>query len=124
MSLDLVFWRQSETATTAPVDIMTALLDEVRPDDVLDIDIEAVLSELLAAFPGAVREPNGPHDEWIVWEPQDEDGMFEASWSAAHLLINARGGLDTEHLNTIIDIALDHGCALYDPQLDERFQQG
>jgi hypothetical protein len=123
MSYDLAFWRQAEGVTALPAEVVSVLLDGGEFDGLVPLDLEAILIDLLEAFDGAVRYPLG-RGETLAWNPEDSQGMFEAWCSPQHVYVNCRGGLDRDHLNTIIDIALRHGCALYDPQTDERFKQG
>ncbi len=85
-----------------------------------DLPIDDFLSALLSAFPEAVREPNGPEDEWIHWMSADEMSSFEVAWTSQYVWITLRP-LDHERANQMIDIANSFGCALYDPQTNERF---
>jgi hypothetical protein len=88
-------------------------------DGLVTVPAEAMISDLTRAFPGAVREPNGAGD-WLVWESASEPGMLEASWTDQYLMANCRN-LTDDQMNRIIDVALGHGCPLYDPQTGERF---
>ncbi|HEY5196602.1 MAG TPA: hypothetical protein VIJ51_06200 [Solirubrobacteraceae bacterium] len=119
MSYDLVFWRQDHAATAAPEAIYSSLLRGERVDGILDLRVEEFLSAILGTFSGSVREPNGSED-WVVWVASDEQAMFEVQWSPQHVLVCCRG-TSNDTMNDLIDIAVAHGCRLYDPQVNERF---
>ena len=119
MSYDLVFWRQEGVPAPLPKEVYKALLDEERVEGLADLDVGGFLAMILESFPGAIREPNG-NGEWIVWAPPDQKSMFEVWWSPQHVLVCCRG-TTKDVMNRLIDIALDHGCRLYDPQVNERF---
>jgi hypothetical protein len=56
------------------------------------------------------------------WTGPDNQTL-ELSYSDYYFTAEFRGGIHKETLNKIIDIGLDFGCALYDPQINERFAQ-
>jgi hypothetical protein len=125
VSYDLVFWKQQEGVNLDPAVVDRALRDAVRPAELVEpaglveLPIEAWLDELMRSFPDAVRGPNGPN-EWIDWVSSDGRRSFQVEWSAVHVEIACRG-TDNATMNRIIDIALEFGCPLYDPQTGERF---
>ena len=119
MSYDLAFWRQEQQLPQLPNAIYAALLDGERVQGLSDLDVESFLAAILERFPTATREPNGDA-EWIVWTTPDSQAGFQAEWSRQHVVVFCRGtsgGL----MKRLIEIAADHGCRLYDPQTNERF---
>jgi hypothetical protein len=119
MSYDLAFWRQAPTVTQPADEIYNALLGGQRVEGVIDLQLGPFLEAIVGRFPGAVREPNGD-GEWIFWEDRSGSSMFEVSWSPQHVLVNCRG-ISEDAMNELIDIAIEHGCSLYDPQVNHRF---
>lgn len=119
VSYDLVFWRQDPGERRSPQLIYEALVDNGAVPGIPLLPVEDFLARLMEAFPGASREPNGP-GEWIVWShPRDGSG-FQVEWTSQCVWISCRP-LDEGRANKMVDIANAFGCALYDPQVNERF---
>jgi hypothetical protein len=121
MSYDLVFWRQAAGLAADPKEIYESLLDGAWVDGLDELPIDDLLAAILDAFPAAAREPNGS-SEWVIWEANAGADVFEVWWSPQHLQVVCRHVL-SDDMNTIIGIAAGHGCALFDPQTGERFDQ-
>ncbi len=119
VSYDLVFWDQRESEAPPPRAVYETLLEGQRIEGLADLPIDDFLRAILDGFPGAVREPNGD-SELIVWTAPGEKAMFEVWWSNQYVLASCRG-TSNEDMNRLIDIAVDLGCRLSDPQVDERF---
>jgi hypothetical protein len=119
VSYDLTFWRQDEALLGAPEAIYQRLSGGDRVEGIADLDLENLLAALVTQFPGAVREPNG-ETEWIEWTAADEQASFQVESSPQHVVVFCRR-TSNEDMNRLIDIAIDHGCRLYDPQANERF---
>jgi hypothetical protein len=114
MSYDLVFWKQRAACLLPPSEVYRLLLDDMTPEGLEEIAVEAFLDRVREAFPGVV-ESGG----LIFWEGGD-CGMFEVHWSAHHVHFCCRE-LGVEEMNRLIELANDFGCALYDPQVDTRY---
>jgi hypothetical protein len=99
--------------------IYASLLDGRRVEGLRDLDVESFLAAILDSFPAAVREPNG-ESEWLVWTASDGKASFQAEWSPQHVVISCRG-TSGDDMNRLIDIAVEQGCRLYDPQENQRF---
>jgi hypothetical protein len=121
MSYDLVFWRQAAGTTADPKGAYESLLDGASVDGLAALPIDDILTAILAAFPGAVREPNGS-SEWVIWQGNDGADVIEVWWSPQHFHVVCRH-VHSDDMNTLIEIAGAHGCALFDPQTGERFNQ-
>lgn len=122
MSYDLAFWRQTESYQGEPESTYHRLVEGDSVEGLQVIDIETMLAAIQAQFPGVVREPNGD-EEWMHYVREDgkgSDSGFEVTWSSQHLLVTCRRS-SNEDMNAFIDIAQAGGCALYDPQVNERF---
>ena len=121
MSYDLSFWRQTTGCGLDPLTVYNELNDEHHVEGLVDLPIDAILGRVMQAFPAAQREPNGQY-EWVVWISDDETQMFEITWSNQHVRADFRP-LVADIANTLVDIAIDFGCAVFDPQTGERFAQ-
>lgn len=117
MSYDLTFWRTAGALGAAPNEIYQMLNDDRPVDGLASVDTDGFLAAITSAFPAARREMNG-NSEGIVCETPD--WVFEVTWSPQHVLVCCRR-TPNDVMNGLIDIALQHDCRLYDPQIDERF---
>jgi hypothetical protein len=82
--------------------------------------VEGFLAAILDSFPGAIREPSG-ESEWIDCTAADGSAGFQAEWSSQHIVVFCRGTSDND-MNRLMDIAVDRGCRLHDPQANLRFR--
>jgi len=119
VSYDLVFWRQDAAEDRPPQMLYEAFLERQRVEGIAELPVDAFLERLMQAFPSLVREPNGD-GEWLDWTSPDGRSGFQVEWTSQCGWATLRP-LDEDCANRIIDVANDFGCALYDPQTDERF---
>jgi hypothetical protein len=119
MSYDLVFWRQDKPLSETAEATYQRLIGGDRVEGIADLEIESFLTAVVAQFPGAVREPNG-EIEWIDWSAEDGQASFQVEWSGQHVAVFCRR-TSNKDMNRLINIAVDHDCRLYDPQVNERF---
>ena len=119
MSYDLLFWKQEAGQTLDPAAVHSSLAEEESIPGLVSLPISEWIEAVLEAFPDARKEPNGP-SEWITWTSRDEAESFQMEWSPVHVWVTCRP-LDIDIANRLIDIALNFGCPLYDPQTGERF---
>lgn len=118
MSYDLIFWTQPADFGDSAASVFERL-GETSVPGLVALPIDALLGDLLLAFPGAVREPNGD-TEWVDWVRSDGQASFQATWSDQHLEVACRH-LTGDEMNRIIDVAVTFGCRFFDPQTGERF---
>ena len=120
VSYELVFWQQNASQTLDPESIYQELMDERGSVPGLnDIPVDAFLDALVASFPGASREANGP-GEWLTWVSPTQRAGLEVTWSRHHLRADCRG-MSGDDMHRIVNVAIGLGCPLYDPQVGERF---
>jgi hypothetical protein len=119
LSYDLAFWCQHESEERPPAKLYEAFVDGQRVDGIPDLPVDEFLTRVLEAFPTATREPNGV-SEWVVWERPDGSASFQVEWTPQCVRATFRP-LNEDEANRLIDLANDFGCALYDPQTEERF---
>ena len=120
VAYDLVFWKQERSFQAEPHAIRDALASNEPVDGLLEIPVDEWMAAVVAAFPGATREPNGPNSELVCWISGDGKSSFQIEWSPIHVWITLRG-VSTQDGNRLVDLAAGFGCPLYDPQTDERF---
>ena len=116
VSYDLVFWRQTPDEARLPKNIYEALMagDEVR--DLPELPVAQYISRILEVVPGAVLDETQIH-----WESQDQRAACVVGWSSRSVVVNLTGDWPHSLANDFIDVGSEFGCALYDPQTDERF---
>jgi hypothetical protein len=119
VSYDLAFWRQDESDERPSRELYELFIERQRVNGIPELPVEAFLARLRQAFPSTVREPNGDV-EWLDWRSQDDQSSFQVEWTPQCVWVSLRP-LDGDRANRIIDMANEFGCALYDPQTDERF---
>ena len=125
MSYDLYFWRETSQQADPP-DVVCSRLDDLEePNGIALLSIAKIKERFVASFP-EVQDSNNALD----WE--GAGSYFQVSWP-----IGSRPGCTAgifvacgydllnspDVLNRIIGVANEFGCALYDPQTDERFGQ-
>jgi hypothetical protein len=120
VSYDLAFWRQEEDFDGRPEDIYRQLLEGHAVDGLVAIGVATVLAAARERFPAMTQID--PASTWLLWESADAQAVMELAWSDRHVHAVCRS-MTEDDMNELIDICLDAGCALYDPQLGERFSQ-
>ncbi len=119
VSYDLVFWKQDESEERSPRGIFESFSEDQRVSGVPPLPVEALMARLLDTFPYAVRESHGGM-EWLHWVSEDSRSSFEVVSGPQCVWVSLRP-LDETKANRIIEVANEFGCALYDPQIDQRF---
>ncbi len=114
MSYDLTFWKQKSTCTASPSHIYGALLEEGVVDGLEAILTAEFIERIHQEFPGIVTEGG-----LTFWEG-GERGMFEVYTSHQHVHFVCRE-MTSDDMNSLIGIAAEFDCPLYDPQLNTRF---
>ena len=108
MSYDLWFWRQTKSLDLSFSQICETLEEPGKLDGIETLPIDRIQ-----------REP--------CWRSFRNDSYFQVSWpaSASHVMVNCGYRLldNPQPLNRLIDVLGKFGCALYDPQTGERYQQ-
>ena len=114
MSYDLCFWSQEGSVNQTPEEIYSDLCAGKTVLGLLEIPTDAFLDRISKAFPGSIKENEGS----VFWE--NGKYSFHASCGAQGVGIACSGGAG-EWMNVFVDIGLEFDCALYDPQINERF---
>jgi hypothetical protein len=114
MSYDLAFWKQKTTCTAKPAQIWGELLDGRTVDGLETIPIADFIQGIHQRFPGIVTDGG-----LTFWEG-GRRGFFELYSSHQYVHFCCRG-MAGDDMNTLIAIAAEFECPLYDPQEDRRF---
>lgn len=120
MGYQLAFWQCEVGRSPDSRSTFDALMNGGTVDGVVSLPTEQIIGAILAAFPTAVREPNGPSSEWIDWTSEGGRASFQIEWSPTHVLAELRP-LDNDVANALIDVMAGFRCPLFDPQTGERF---
>src|SRR5262245_52479560 len=116
MSYELAFWKQKPTCTAPPSSIYQQLVDSQAVEGLETIPRPALIARIQQRFPGLTTDGG-----LTFWEG-GERGMFELYSSDHHVHFCCRQ-MSGDDMNTLIDIAVEFECALYDPQEDRRFDE-
>lgn len=116
MSYDLCFWKQNEKAKLIPGELCNLLRSGATNQEALPLPIEEIINKLQDFFPGMLQEESS----WC-WDSDGDSGSFVLNTTSRYLEFNCYN-LDTDKANDIIDTLFEFGCALYDPQIDKRFE--
>ena len=113
MSMDLAFWRYKNGETGDHTRIYEQICDGVLLDCLEQLPVDKIRGRIAEAFGG-----------WTALDPDtyDKDGNagFQIFTTPQGVVFNC-GGMTGDEMNLIIDIMLEFGCPLYDPQITTRF---
>ena len=125
MSYDLYFWREGRKTDESASVVCERLGNDEDVEGVEHLSVELLKARFLESFP--TIEDEGAQLNW-----EGHDSYFQVSWSVSmgmgktQMIVISCGFklLDDENLmNRIIDVGQSLGCALYDPQVGQRFHQ-
>jgi hypothetical protein len=114
MSYDLTFWKQKPTCTASPSHIYGELMEGRAVDGLETIPTAEFIQRIHQRFPGITTDGG-----LTFWEGGNR-GMFELYSSDRHVHVCCRQ-MSGDDMNTLIDVAAEFECPLYDPQEDRRF---
>lgn len=114
MSYDLAFWKPEPTCMASPSQIYEELLEGRAIDGLETIPTAEFIQRIHQRFPGISTDGG-----LTFWEG-GKRGTFELYSSGQHVHFCCRE-MAGDDMNTIIDVAAEFECSLYDPQKDKRF---
>jgi len=117
---DLAFWKQVNEQHLEPSAVYRSLIEGRAVNGLAALPIESILSEVVAALPGSVRESDPAGWESIDWVNEDDQCSIQISWSDFHVQADCRQ-VPYDVVNRIIGVLAEFGCPLYDPQAGKRF---
>jgi hypothetical protein len=116
MSYDLSFWKQRTSVTLDPQSVYERLSNGEAVDGLEDLPVDQITARIAEEF----------SDGWDRLEPanwESGEGAFQVSTTPQSFRVDC-SGLEGEDMNRFIDIGLEFGCPLYDPQTGVRFEPG
>lgn len=125
MSYDLYFWRELTPQAPSPKTICEQLVQGEEPDGLAYLSVASIKQRFGAAFPQI-------QDEGTQLECEVSGSYFQVTWPVSSkpaktsgIFVNCGYKLlkSPDTMNRIISVANDFGCALFDPQTGERYQQ-
>jgi hypothetical protein len=114
MSYDLNFWKEKPGVTLDPLQVYERLCDGHQVDGLEELPIGRILQRVREKFSAGWTQLDP-----VTWEAPKK--AFQV-YTTPQLLRVDCGGLTAEDMNAIIDIGLEFGCRLYDPQTGVRFE--
>lgn len=124
MSYDLYFWKEEMELKVPPQDMIDVLSADQAIEGVTAFTREEVRKKFKTDFPEIVDA-----DATMDWE--GDGSYFQVSFTHANkesvncIIVTCGYQLlnSPDTMNRIIDVGSHFGCALYDPQSNERYQQ-
>lgn len=125
MSYDLYFWREIATNNGSPESTCDQLGRDEELSGVAYLNVTKIKERFRNSFPNI--NDSGSQLEW-----EGVGSYFLASWSTTSrpdetMMITVSCGFQLlespESMNLIISVLQEFGCALYDPQTGERYEQ-
>ncbi len=115
MSVDLDFWRYKDGVEHQnDIVYQTACCDGKLMESLDFLPIDQILKKISTVFSEWIIQDNGKNFE------KEGHGAFEIFTTAQMVRLNCYHMQKTD-INSLIDILIDFGCPLYDPQISTRF---
>ena len=124
MSYDLYFWREEKATGNSPEEMMNLLQDDGPQPELATWPISKVKDTFREFFPEVTDE-----GLQLWWEGAGSSfnvgfGYSDERHAKMFVVMCGYKLLDSpDTMNRIIDVGHRLGCALYDPQENQRFQQ-
>lgn len=115
MSMDLNFWKYKDKAAHNDESVyQTACCDGELVEELEVLPIEEILQRVAGVF-----------SDWTVMEggkdfEKEGHGAFQIFTTSQIVRFDCYGMSEAD-MNLIVDILIDFGCPLYDPQISTRF---
>jgi len=126
MSYDLYFWREKRPSFESPEKLSEVLAEDGPPPaEVVSWPTTDVINAFVRLFPSI------ENDGAQLWWPSGDDSRFNVAFTYADethvksiVVMCAYSLLDLpDIMNKVIDVGASLGCALYDPQAGQRYEQ-
>lgn len=115
MSYDLNFWSYKPGIKLDAQKVYEKLCDGEAVEGLNDLPISAILDKIATAFKNWKREDD------YSWVTYDASSSFQVTQSQQFFRVDC-GHMSNQDMDKFIEIALEFGCPLYDPQINERFE--
>ncbi len=115
MSMDLNFWKYKENAAhDNEMVYQTACCEGEWMDELETLPVDEILKKIASVFPDWTIQDGGKDFE------KEGHGAFQIFTTSQIIRFDCYGMLETD-MNSLMDILIDFGCPLYDPQISTRF---
>lgn len=115
MSMDLNFWKYKENVAHDHATIyQTACCDGNLVKELEILPIDEILKKISVVFSDWTIQNNGKDFE------KEGHGTFQIFTTPQIVRFDCYG-MQENDMNALMDILIDFGCPLYDPQISERF---
>ena len=128
MSYDLWFWNQADGVTKKPGEIVLELSEagadgqETEVSGLIPLEIEGLIRRIIEEFPEIEQHRNPETGELrqLILDPAETDWVLLVEWEDTYFQLESHSAPGSI-LNQFIDIGLEFGCRLYDPQTGTRY---
>lgn len=115
MSMDLNFWKYKEDAAHDHAAVyQTACCDGEFMEELETLPIDEILKKISAVFSDWAVQGHGKDFE------KEGHGAFQIFTTSQIVRFDCYG-MPENDMNALMDILIDFGCPLYDPQIATRF---
>jgi hypothetical protein len=114
VSYDLNFWKQNPTVRLNPQEIYERLCNGEYVEGLETLPIDQIIERIRKAF--SVRWTQSGD---VIWECPKK--AFEVYTTPQYFRVDCRGRMTGDEMNVFIDIGIEFGCPLYDPQTGVRY---
>jgi hypothetical protein len=114
VSYDLSFWKQKPGVKLDAQDTYERLLEGQHIEGLEDLPVVQMVERVAQAFSVGWAQLNS-----VSWEAPQK--AFQIFTTSQFFRVDC-GGMTGEEMNAFIDIGVEFGCPLYDPQTGERFE--
>ena len=116
MSYDLDFWKYKDKSNQDHQKTYEALSDGETLDSVEELPIEKMKERVAELFSSGWERLDD-----LTWEAGSDDrGSFQLFTTAQFFRVDCYG-MEGDDMNHFIDIGVEFGCPLYDPQVSQRY---
>lgn len=116
MSRDFDFWKYQKGIYLDTQSIYEQLCDGEYVEGLEELPIDEIIEKISQQFKDWSRLDK------INWESEDK-GSFQIFTTSQFVRVDVYGNMLGEDINKFIDIMLEYQCPLYDPQINERFDE-
>ncbi len=114
MGMDFVFWKYKKGIAHNDNKIYElACCDGQTAEELEILPIDKILNKVADVFSDWTKVQTHTYEK-------EDNGAFEIFTTAQIVRFDCYG-MQESSINTLIDILLDFGCPLYDPQISQRF---
>jgi hypothetical protein len=117
MSYDLDFWKYREGVSLNHQGVYERLSNGEFVDGLETLPISAMIEAVKSAF-----SPGWEQTDSETWDG-GERGIFQVFTTSQFFRADCYG-MEGDDMNRLIEIGLQFGCPLYDPQVGKRYDSG